>query len=366
MSRKRRMFEIDMPEDTGGRLEPRISDPTQRRGPMASAIAENAEALRERRAAEESIREENDRLAHEYVDLKRQGFVVERLPLHSIDTRLLVRDRSPIAQDDEEMEELKASIRDVGLSNPIRVIALPHGRYELVQGMRRLTAYALLLTETEDERFNRIPAIVGAQDDSLEDTYRRMVDENLVRKDISFAEMASLARMYASEPENGCPDVDTAVKVLFKSATYTKRSYIRAFATLLMKLDKVLAHPLAIPRNLGVEVKRKLDEAPETIGKLTTALQMKPRRTEAEELAILRAFIGEETLPTGKVSEAGKRPSRKPKSTFEVSHRGTLTKCTASSGRLELRCDMDFSTVDRRDLEAAVQALLDSLAEDAE
>ena len=39
-----------------------------------------------------------------------------------------------------ELEELKDSIRNIGLSNPIRV-EQSGGRYELVQGMRRLTAF---------------------------------------------------------------------------------------------------------------------------------------------------------------------------------------------------------------------------------
>lgn len=41
------------------------------------------------------------------------------------------------------------SIRDIDLLNPIRVEPGRYGRYELIQGGRRLTAYHQLLTDTE-------------------------------------------------------------------------------------------------------------------------------------------------------------------------------------------------------------------------
>jgi len=150
----------------------------------------------------------------------------------------LLRDRKP--GPDPELEDLKNSIRDIGLSNPIRVEPREDGRFELVQGMRRLTAYRELLQETGDAQFRTIPAGIVPAGDPLETSYRRMVDENMIRKDISFAEMGLLARAYAEDPNNECKDIDKAVAVLFKSASYTKRSYIRAFAALMMQLGKVL------------------------------------------------------------------------------------------------------------------------------
>ena len=85
-----------------------------------------------------------------------------------------------------------------------------------------------------------------------------MVDENLVRRDISFAEMATLAMRYAEDPGTGAEDVAGAVDVLFASAGRQKRSYIRHFATLLDALGDVLTHPEAISRNMGLEVVRRL------------------------------------------------------------------------------------------------------------
>ena len=129
---KRRGFDIDFPAGTetpaeeefprgpegyytgGGRAKPGAS----RRGPMAAAISENAEALRDRAEAERAIREENDRLAHDYVRLKRAGLITDLVPIDAVLTTKLTRDRA--AGPDPEIEELKASIREVGLSNPIR------------------------------------------------------------------------------------------------------------------------------------------------------------------------------------------------------------------------------------------------------
>ena len=89
----------------------------------------------------------------------------------------------------------------MGLSNPIRLEARADGRFELVQGYRRLSAYRELLDETGDaDRYGTIPAAVSQPGEDLEALYRQMVDENLVRKDISFAEMAMLALDYARDP----------------------------------------------------------------------------------------------------------------------------------------------------------------------
>ena len=137
MSRKRRVFDIAMPEDAASEIE--VKGGTTRRGPMASAISENAEALQLRKSAAEAIREENDALAHEFVALRDSGAVVQNIPLENIRTFLLVRDRLP--GEDIELDDLVLSIREVGLSNPIRVVPRADGAgFELVQGFRRWSA----------------------------------------------------------------------------------------------------------------------------------------------------------------------------------------------------------------------------------
>ncbi|MGR3742614.1 MAG: ParB/RepB/Spo0J family partition protein [Pseudooceanicola nanhaiensis] len=362
MSGKRRIFDIELPDEVPvGKTPDRV---LKRRGPMASAISENAGALRERQQAEETIRAENDRLAEEFVKLKREGLIVDRIPLDKIVSERLVRDRSP--GPDPELEELMSSISDIGLSNPIRVEARPDGRFDLVQGMRRLNAFRALKEQWGGNAYDTIPAGIEPVEPQAEKAYRRMVDENLIRKNISFAEMATLARAYADDPENGCADVSDAVAVLFKSASYVKRSYIRAFAELLARLDGMLDHPHDLPRNLGVDLKRKLDQEPEIVTRIGEALAAKPGRTAPQEVEILRGFLGqgEQTLPTGKVSSESAAKPRQAKTTFEVPLSAGVAKCNASQGRLELKSNRDFSSIDRRKLERAVAAFFRELGEE--
>ena len=354
MTKKRRMFDIDLPEDEGPAPEVKSAGEGLRRGPMATAIGENAEALRQRQVAESAIRAENDALAHEFVRLKKLGLVVDMIPLDQVHAGKLIRDRS--RRLDADLGELKASIRAVGLSNPIRVEHVGEGRYELVQGWRRLSAYRELLAETGDEAFARIPAGLMARGETLDSLYRRMVDENMVRKDISFAEMAQLARAYAEDEATGCRDLDEAVNRLFATANPQKRSYVRRFAFLMAALEKVLAHPEAIPRALGLTLANRIEAEPGAVAALARMLGPGVRTAE-EEVALLRRFAEGEVAvaPVAKAADPrGKTVLRMPTAVGEV-------KCTAAAGKVELRLDRDFSTLDRRRLEAAVRAFFDAL-----
>ncbi len=377
MSRKRRIFDLNMPEDDAGsavmpetfpagKVEPEMKSAVpRRRGPMATAVQENAEALRARAASEASIRAENDALAEELVRLKRQGLIVDLVPVDVIDTTKLVRDRS--RGPDMELVELKTSIRDIGLSNPIQVEPKEGGRYELVQGMRRLTAYRELLAETKEERYALIPAALVTNAAGISELYRRMVDENLVRKNVSFAEMAELARAYAADPSVECNDSDRAVTILYQSAGYQKRSYIRAFTILLDRLGDLLLYPREIPRNLGLMLRKRLEEEPGILAEIRGALKDWDNRSIQDELEVLRRWAGEgeggvnETFPAGKKYATSGRATRKARMTFDVLRSEGTAKCTAANGRLEVRLPLDFSTVDRRKLEAAVRSMLDQL-----
>ena len=84
MSKKRRMFDVDLPDDLetfpAGKVEPPAPATGNRRGPMATAISETAESLNERQEIEAKIRAENDALAHEHVRLKKLGLIVDLSP----------------------------------------------------------------------------------------------------------------------------------------------------------------------------------------------------------------------------------------------------------------------------------------------
>ncbi|MCL3883221.1 ParB N-terminal domain-containing protein [Marivita sp. GX14005] len=371
MSRKRRIFDIEMPEEPAPAEAPKAPDTApQRRSPMASAIAENAGALSSRAEAEARIRAENDALAHEYVGLKRAGLVSRLIPLGDVVTEALVRDRAPGA--DPDMGELIASIREVGLSNPIRVEEREDGRYELIQGWRRLSAYKALYAETGSDEWAAIPAGILPHGEGLAGMYRRMVDENLVRRDLSFAEMATVARAYAADPDTAPTSVDDAVTELFRSAAYNKRSYIRAFSRLLDLLGPALKFSQDIPRNLGLAVLKRLEEDASLVAELRARLQDGAPRSAGEELAILRAFTAPDTpeapnapRPAAGAGQGGSQPTtppRRPRTTFDLSHEGERVKCTAGVGQLTLKLDRDLSRVERRKLEAGIVKLLNAIS----
>ena len=329
---------------------------------MATAISENAEALRDRRALEDEIRAENDALAAEHVRMKRLGLIVDLLPLEAIETWKLIRDRAK--GDDQELAELVASIRDLGLSNPIRVEPREDGRFELVQGFRRLAAYRQLLAETGDaERWGRIPAGILPRGEDLEALYRRMVDENLVRKDISFAEMAMLALGYARDPQTAEHDPERAVAELFKSAGYQKRSYIRQFIRVMDVLGDDLRFAQHIPRALGLKLSVALEERPDLAAQLRAVLRDWDTRSVVDEIEVLRKAVGGEAAPVGQgapkpVADPEPRSAARAKTTFQVASALGTAKCTAANGRLEIKLDRDFSALDRRKLEAALARLL--------
>ncbi|SMO43672.1 ParB/RepB/Spo0J family partition protein [Paracoccus laeviglucosivorans] len=370
MSRKRRMFDIDMPDEQpvtfpAGKPEPPEPEPAreQRRGPMATAISEAAESSRERAKLEAQIRAENDALAQEHVRLKRAGLITDLIPLDAIDTQKLIRDRKP--GPDYELAELVESIREIGLSNPIRVEPAGEGRYELIQGWRRLSAYRALLEETGDtEAWGRIPAGIAARGDELERLYRRMVDENLVRKDISFAEMAQLALHYAMDPLTEENDPEKAVAILFKSAGYQKRSYIRSFIRLVEALGETLLYAAEVPRALGLALSQKLDEVPGLAAAIRAEFKDWDTRSIKDELDVLRRFAGQGEEAASNAAPAVKTappPSGKARTTFQIQRPQGSAKCTAANGRLEIRLPRDFSAIDRRKLEAAVRAMLENL-----
>jgi len=368
MSRKKRIFDIDMP-DAPAAETPKVSalDGTaKRRGPMASAIAENAGALSERANAEARIRQENDALAHEFVALKRAGLTVKMIPLDDIVTEALVRDRKP--GPDIELSELIASLRDVGLSNPIRVEARDDGKFELVQGYRRLSAYRALLAE-DGNTWAEIPAGLLPRGEGQALLYRRMVDENLIRKDISFAEMALTAQAYAADPGTKPMDVDAAVAEVFKSANYQRRSYIRAFARLLDRVGPLLKYPEEISRNLGLALIKQIELDPNAVGVLKDRLAEWENRSVIYELGVLRAFVAadprDEAVPVKPVkkTEAGAGGSgRRPRTTFEVGKGRNRVRCVAGVGQLVLKLDRDMTAVERSKLEAGIARLLEAIA----
>lgn len=385
MSRKRPGFEI-FPEGGETPADDLAPVTTPRPGPMAAAIAETAVSLGARADTEAAIRAENDAIAHEHMRLVHLGLVAEPVPLELIRTTKLIRDRTP--GEDAELEELAASIRETGLSNPIRLERAAEGAengFELIQGFRRLAAYQLLLRETGDaERWGAIPALVSEAGETLEMLYRRMIDENLVRRGVSFAELARLAIDYALDPASGTDSADRAVGLLFRSASYQKRSHIRGFLPLMAELGDALHHADRIPRAVGLELSTALLEQPFLATAIRAELLRHLPRSAAQELAILQRMAGAEeravaraAAPKGTGRSAGRSPATRATPPpppvegqpagqeealqLDLQHHGAPARVTVTPGRIEILTGEDFSRCDEEVLRRAIEILLAQL-----
>ncbi|MCG6884424.1 MAG: ParB N-terminal domain-containing protein [Silicimonas sp.] len=294
------------------------------------------------------------------------GQIVQELPLEDVHTYLLVRDR--MAGEDPNLESLVTSIREIGLSNPIRVQQRPDGTgFELIQGLRRLMAYRQLNRQDGQGEWSCIPALVAPGQADMPALYRQMVDENVIRSDLSFAEMARMAQTYAADPETSANDLPEAVAVLFRSAPYSKRSYIRSFAYLIDRIGPCLAYPAEVPRALGVTLARAIRERPELVGHIRRDLADWDGRSVRDELDVLRRYAATDELDEEiGVAPARKKPARPGQGagtriTFHMPSAAGPVRCTASAGRFEIRLDRDFPAIDRARLEQAAASLIAAL-----
>ena len=323
---------------------------------MATAIAETADATRQRAEVEAAIRAENDALAHEHVRLKKLGLITDLIPLDRFGWPSWSRDRTQ--RPDPELGDLKASIRAIGLSNPIRVEPA-EGGFELVQGFRRLTAYRELLEETGDARFARSrPGCCRRAKPSKAFTAGWWT-RTWCGKDISFAEMGMLVLNYLEDHPNEADDAHGVTERLYSSANRQKRSHIRTFVRLMQDIGHALRHPEAIPRALGSDLVRKFEEDDGLAGVVAAQLNFLPDEATAEdELAVLRAVLDNRAPPPVRTPSRTKAVG---KTTLKLARPGGVAKCTASDGKVELRFARDFSAIDRARLEEAIEAFLDAL-----
>ena len=294
-----------------------------------------------------------------------QGPQILFIPLDAITTTKLKRDRA--CHIDPEIDDLKASILATGLSNPIRIDISRPGQIELVQGWRRLAAFRALYAETGLENFAEIAAIPVADYTPIDQLYRRMVDENLVRKNLSWAEMGRIATIYRYDRATACPTLDDAIDELFASTSRQRRNYIRHFAELMVRLEKVLEFPEAIPRALGVNLNLALKHDPGRSAALHKALRDHPDRDAAAELEILRLFAADAETPqiTAHLSPRGQARSHaaaKPRGEMiRLTLLGGAVTCTIAPGEIALQLDRDFTHTPRNRLETAIAAFCAAL-----
>lgn len=95
--------------------------------------------------------------------------------------------------DDEALQELMSSIGEIGLLSPIKVRAMPGGRYKIIYGNRRYKACKMLNKPT-------IPCIVSQATDELE-IYFEQIAENLTRQGFSPIEEAEAFHKLLTDPK---------------------------------------------------------------------------------------------------------------------------------------------------------------------
>lgn len=290
-------------------------------------------------------RRQNAADAQDYRDAVADGRVLERVPLDDILTDDLPRDRIDLdgVTTADEMDELKASIRAHGQKEPIELYERD-GALQLKKGWRRLSALRALRAETGEDRFATALARIDGQADDRVRLYVDMVEENILRQDPTFAEMAQVAIEAAIDRETEGVSAEDMVLQLFASLHKMKRSYIRAFVTLLQALGEDLQWPKSVPRNLGVDAARALRERGGDVGALRRDLLV--CENEKEQNAVLRAFVA------GPVASKPSPWDKRKKFEFQIAD----VKVTARKGEVRLEVATDFSAMPRHRLEAAVTA----------
>lgn len=338
-------------------LEPEVEAPARRvraPGPMGAAVRDAAESLQETTEAKVEQRRRNAEEAKQFRAAQENGLLLLRLPVGNVATDDLPRDRLALeaVASSEEMDELKASIRDRGQKEPIEVYQGADGRYQLKKGWRRLTALTQLFAETGKSEFETVIARIEAGGDDRVLRYVDMVEENVVREDLTFAEMAQVAITAALDPGVEETDPTELVLRLYGALHKTKRSYIRSFVFLLTALGEDLKWPKAVSRNLGVDVARAISNEAQAAD---LRERLKRATSAEEEIEVLKSFVAG---GSGGKEKAGPKPSPKQKFEFFVGQ----TKITARDGELRIVSGQDYTLTPKSVLEEAIRAFEDAIS----
>ncbi|PXW67300.1 ParB family chromosome partitioning protein [Loktanella sp. PT4BL] len=323
-------------------------------GPMGAAVRDAAESLQETTEVKIEQRRQNASDAKAYREAQEAGRVLSAVPLADVLTSDLPRDRLDLegVAASIEMEELKASIKERGQKEPVELYRDAAGNLQLKKGWRRYTALSQLFAETGHSAFATVIARIDVGQGDRLTRYIDMVEENVVREDLSFAEMAQVAILAAQDAETDELDPDAMVPRLYASLHKVKRSYIRSFVFLLCALEDDLKWPKAVPRNLGVDVARVLKSV-ESAADLRA--QLRTCGGADEQNAVLTKFL--EAKPN--VATSTPPVERKEKREFHV---GDM-KVTARKGECRIVADDDFAGLPKAQLEYAVQAFRRALRE---
>ena len=324
-------------------------------GPMGAAIREAAGELQETTEAKIEQRRRNAEDAKAWAAARDEGRVLVRLPLAEIAVDDLPRDRLALAEvaASDEMEELKASIRAHGQNEPIEVYRDGSGACQLLKGWRRLTALRQLFEATGDPAFGTVLARIepARLTPPRLGRYVAMVEENVVREDLTFAEMAQVAIAAAADPLVEESDPEALVGSLYASLHKMKRSYIRSFVTLLTILGEALRWPKAVSRNAGADLARILKADPERAAALKAELSgCATPQAQGTAIAAFLSAAARETRPPRQ--RPGKAARELCVGSMRVSVRG---------GECRIVSDRVFTDIPDERLERALRRFEESL-----
>ena len=246
-----------------------------------------------------------DRFAHQDAqalrDAKRDGLLVQELPLGSVDVTKIMRDRSVVNQ--AELDELVRSIAANGQRLPIEVYQSGDS-FALISGYRRLLAFQHLAASAPD-KFAKIKAFVRAPKNAA-DAFAAMVEENEIRADLSHFERGRIAVIAAEQ--GAFENAEAAVAHLFVHASKAKRSKIRSFAELFECLGDLLAFPEDLTERRGLRLAGAIRQGAEQA--LRDALGNGAPQTADEEWALLDPVITTVEAAPKKIARPGRRKAK--------------------------------------------------------
>jgi ParB family transcriptional regulator, chromosome partitioning protein len=323
-------------------------------GPMGAAVREAADSLQETTEAKVEQRRQNAHDAKAYREAAGEGRVLTSIELSKVSTDDLPRDRLELeaVAMSVEMDELKTSIRARGQKEPVEVYLGEDGRFQLKKGWRRFTALTQLFEETGEPEFGVIIARIDQSEEDRITRYIDMVEENVVREDLTFAEMAQVVIAASLDDQVDGGDAEALVGRLYASLHKMKRSYIRSFVFLLNSLDGSLKWPKDVSRNLGVDVVRVLKTGQGDVVALRDRLARGQSREDQAAALSDFVLIGKSVQSTG-------TEKKEPKEKFEF-HVGDM-KVTARNGECRIVSNDDFASIPKEQLEQAIRAFLGAL-----
>ena len=267
--------------DTGANgfaAKPRTSPISQ----VAFEAAESASPI----SAKQQEMQARDRVDAETLRRARdEGWEVREIPLTEIHADAMGRDR--MRMDEGALEELRASIRSNGLRLPVEVTVRDGGGFDLISGLRRITAMRDVVGNKGAVRaFVRPPR-------SAPNALIAMVEENEIRENLSSYERGRTAVMAVQD--GVFANLAEAVDALFATASKAKRSKVRSFALVHEELGDLLTFPQELSERqcLRLAAAIKAGQGGALRPALATGLGTDPEREWAELLRALTTLEAE-------------------------------------------------------------------------